>query len=150
MFKRIKEKSRSDSDFDSRITLFSKYLQKFLKLLSHTPTTNNANGIGKWTAKTDKVVDLIHFISDAEITMFWMLLTSQRSLITRQKMLFLAGEKQNWRWISRQENQLREGYFGLWINNLFCWISYAYWPESYILRLLCPSFMSKKQMKQMM
>lgn len=71
---------------------FPKYLQKSLKLLSYTPTTNNASRIGKWWAKIDKVVDLIHFISDAEITMFWMLLISQRSLITREEILFLAGE----------------------------------------------------------
>lgn len=87
LFKRMKEKSRS-STFDSRITLSPKYPQKPLKLLSYTPTTNNASGIGKWRAKIDKVVDLKHFISDAEITMFRMLLTSQRSLITREKIFF--------------------------------------------------------------
>lgn len=36
----------------------------------------------------------MYFISNAEITMFRMLLTSQRSLVTREKMLFLAAEKQ--------------------------------------------------------
>lgn len=36
----------------------------------------------------------MYFISNAEITMFRMLLTSQRSLVTREKTLFLAAEKQ--------------------------------------------------------
>lgn len=83
---------------------FSKYLQKSLKLLSYTPTTNNASRIGKWWAKIDKVVDLIHFISDAEIT--YVLNTTDKSKVTDNKRedTFFGRWKQNWRWCPRQEN----------------------------------------------